>query len=832
MATGSRVERKKYHKFNQKKANPRPKRNIWYWVKRIFLIALTLGIILLIAGTGLFTYYAMSAPEVSKADLTGQVSSKVYDNQGQLVKTLGGQNRDLLKADQIPSILQDAILAIEDARFMSHKGVDPIRILGALVANLKSGDIRQGGSTITQQLVKLSVFSTKFEDQTLERKAQEAWLALQVEQNYSKEEILTLYLNKLFYSNNTYGAKTAAKTFFGKDIQDINLAEAALLAGIPQAPTQYDPYIYPENAQKRRDLVLQVMLQRNLISQEDYDQAVEIPVSDMLQDLSDQGLSKTDLIIDAYIDVVAQEVQDKLKLNVYTDGLEIHTNLDLDAQTHLYETVHNQHGQIFPNDQMQTAVSIINVDNGQLVALLGGRNQEVVMGLNRTTTLNRSIGSTMKPIADYGPAIEYLNYSTGQTIIDEPYTYSSGVELYNFDQNYKGKMTLREALVGSRNIPALKLLQEVGLDQAYSFLQKMDINITNNNQRELVESNAIGGEITPIQLSAAYATIANYGSYHRPYTVNKVITQAGTVQEFQAQSRQVMKDSTAYMLIDMLKGVPGVFAEQAVIDSLYHAGKTGTTNYTNQQRQEIGINIDSYAAPDTWYAGFTPQYAIATWVGYDNPMQLGNQLTFQDSLIPQRIYKEMILYLMKDIPIVDWEKPSSVESIEIEKYTQPLLKPSPYTPAHMRSMELFVKGSQPSQVSQAYRILEPPVAFTADYNEETQEIEAQWQALPSTSHGHFEVTLNGNLVYSGTETEFKVSAPAPGKYQLGLRIVEDDLASDQLVISFDLSIEVTTTSTEESTDETSQDTTEDLIQPNLISTEIIPETQLDTEQTQ
>ncbi|MGX7108557.1 transglycosylase domain-containing protein [Facklamia miroungae] len=800
MVTGSRVERKKYR---QKQYNKTPKRNYLTWLKRILIIGLSLGLVVLIAGASLFTYYAMSAPEISQDDLTGQVSSKVFDHEGNLVKTLGGKNRELMTPDQIPDVLKEAVLAIEDARFMEHKGVDPIRIVGAALANLKSGDIRQGGSTITQQLVKLSVFSTKFEDQTLERKAQEAWLSLKLEQEYSKEEILSLYLNKLFYSNNVYGAKTAARTFFSKELKDLTLAEAALLAGLPQAPTQYDPYLYPDVAQERRDTVLQVMLKRKLISQAQYQQAIAIPVSSMLTPLDDDTLSEKDLMVDAYIDVVAQEVQDKMNLNVYTDGLEIYTNLDLEAQKHLYQTVQDSAGQIFPNDKMQTAVSIINVDNGQITALSGGRNQEVAMGLNRTTTLNRSIGSTMKPLADYGPAIEYLNYSTGQTVVDEPYQYSSGDEIYNYDMNYKGKQTLREALVGSRNIPALKLLQEVGLDKSYSFLQKMDINIKNNNQRELVESNAIGGEMTPIQLAAAYATIANYGNYYKPYTVNKVVTQAGTIQEFQAESRQAMKDSTAYMLIDILKGVPGTFAEKAAVNGLYHAGKTGTTNYSNQQRAELGIDPEIFAAPDAWYAGFTPQYAIATWVGYDDPYQTGHQLSYQDSLIPQMIYQEMIQYLMQDVPIVDWQKPDSVEIAEIEKYTQPLQKPSPQTPANMRSNELFVKGTQPTQISPVYKVLPAPTGFDAEYNEETQEIEAKWD--PLTIQGTFELSLNGNVIYIGTDTEFKVEAPAPGYYELGLRIVDGYSASDRLMINFDLSVEETSTS-EESTLETSETT--------------------------
>lgn len=818
MVTGSRVERKRYEKKQTKtqQNGRRPSQNKQpaekgKWAKRIFLLIVSLGVIALLAGGGLFTYYAMSSPDLTMEDLRGQVSSKIYDRNGQLVKSLGGQNRDLMEADEIPTVLKDAVLAIEDTRFYDHRGVDPIRIIGAALANLQSGEIEQGGSTITQQLVKLSVFSTDFQDQTLERKAQEAWLAVDVEQRLSKDEILTLYLNKMFYSNNVYGAKTAAQTFFGKNIQDLNFAEAALLAGIPQAPSQYDPYSYPVDAKERRDLVLDVMLDQGMITSQEHQEAVNTSIESMLEPLSDETVTEMDLMVDAYLDIVSQEVQDKMNINIFTDGVEVYTNLDLSAQRHLFETVHNRHGELFPDDQMQTAVSIVDVDTGELYALMGGRNQEVAMGLNRSDTLNRSVGSTMKPLSAYGPAIEYLNYSTANLVVDEPYSYTNGDEIDNFDFDYKGNQTLREALSGSRNIPALKMLQDVGLDQAYSFLQKMDINITNNNQRELVESNAIGGEMSPIQLSAAYATIANYGVYHQPFTVNRVVTQAGTVQEFAAAPRQAMKDSTAYMLVDILKGVPGPFASAAQIDNLYHGGKTGTTNYTVDQLAQLGLDASTYAAPDGWYAGFSPQFAIASWVGYDNPLQAGNYLTLDDTRIPQMIYHEMMTFMMRDVPVADWQKPSSVTEMEVEKYTNPLKKPSPYTPAHLRSSELFIRGSEPTEVSEAYRVISPPSGFDAYYNEENRTIEAFWNPIES-QQGVFELSVNGTVIYTGRETAYIIPAAEPGYYEIRLRIIEGNSWSDTLVITFDLIAEETTeeeTTGEETTGEDDDDDDDD-----------------------
>lgn len=812
MSTGSRIERKKYNKPNKsgkkkrKNNSKRPRR----WIKNTIIAMILLFFLTIISGAALFGYYASNAPEITEEDLVGQVSSKIYDRDGELIKELGGQNRDLMTPDEIPQVLEDAVLAIEDARFYQHTGVDPIRIVGSLIANLRAGEILQGGSTITQQLVKLSVFSTDFQDQTLERKAQEAWLALQIEQELSKDEILTLYLNKMFYSNNTYGAKTAAQNFFGKDISEINLAEAALLAGLPQAPSDYDPYSNPEDAKERRDLVLGVMLDREMITEAEYNEAVNTSIESMLQPLDDGTVQDIDFVMDSYLDVVANEVQENFNMNIYTDGVEVYTNVDLDAQEHLYNTVNNNSEIGFTDEEMQTASSIIDVSTGQLVAVIGGRKQDAIMGLNRANTLNRSVASTMKPLSAYGPAFEYLNFSTGTLVVDEPYEYSNGAEIYNYDFSYEGNQTIREALAGSRNIPALKVLQKVGLDNSYAFLQKMDIQILNNNEKELVEANAIGGELTPIQLAGAYATIANYGTYTKPYSVSRVVTTAGSVLETEVVSREAMKSSTAYMLVDILKDVPGNFASRSDIEGLHHAGKTGTTNYTDEQLQQLGIDASTYAAPDGWYAGMTPQYAIASWVGYDDPYQPGNYLTLQDTSIPQAIYREMMTYLMQDVPVTDWQKPDTVVEVEIEKYTDPVKLPGPYTPSNMKSEELFIEGTQPEDQSLEFgQYVNPPTSFNASYDQENQQIVANWSGnLPEGAT--YLLTLDGQMIYQGTDTAFAIAAPEMGSYILRLSIVSGNSTSDTMVIELTLTEESSSEETSE-TSESSDESTDESI---------------------
>lgn len=827
MATGSRVERKKYEKKNRRrnKSNRSSGSNGKKIIKRILIFLISLAFLVIIGGASLFGYYAMGAPTVTMEDLRGQISSKIFDNEGNLVLELGGQSRDLLEADEIPQVFEDAVLAIEDSRFYNHLGVDPIRIVGSFLANLRAGEITQGGSTITQQLIKLSVFSTDFQDQTYERKAQEAWLALQLEQELTKEEILALYLNKVFYSNNTYGTKTAARNFFGKDIQNINLSEAALLAGLPQAPSDYDPYSDPEAAKERRDLVLAVMLDDDLISQQEHDEAVGQSIESMLVPLDSNEGEAPEFILNGYIDVVAQEVQDRMNINIYTDGVEVYTNLDMDAQTHIYDLVNNNPDIGFTDDKMQTAVAVVDVDTGGLIAVIGGRKLEVALGLNRANSLNRSIGSTMKPLSAYGPAIEYLNYSTATMVVDEDIDYTDGSPINNFDMDYKGKMTIREALAGSRNIPALKMLQAVGLDNAYAFLQKLNINILNNNQRVLVESNAIGGDVTPIQLAAAYAAISNYGKYNEPNTVIRVVTSSGTVEDFDVQSRQAMKESTAYMLVDILKGVPGEFASAAQIDGLNHAGKTGTTNYSDDQLNQLGLSPSEYAAPDGWFAGMTPQYTMVSWVGYDNMTEPGNYLTLDETRIPQSIYRETMTYLMQNVPNTDWVMPDNLRRVEIEKYTDPVSLPGPYTPTEMRSEELFIVGTEPTTQSLAYgRYLDSPASFDANYIDDSQSIYAYWSGNLDGS-SQYELSLNGTVLYTGTGTEFMIPAANDGEYVLRLRKVEGNSSSDTLVITLTLTTETPIEEPEESSEENIPESSEESIPESSNESQPIDESQ-------
>nr|WP_319218694.1 PBP1A family penicillin-binding protein [uncultured Trichococcus sp.] len=744
------------------------------WKKAVFGI-FALGMIGLAAGAGLFFYYVSSAPELTEEKLIGTVASTILDLDGNEIKEIGGndQNRTLVSAEEIPQVLKDAIVSIEDQRFYDHKGVDPIRILGALFANLQQGGISQGGSTITQQLIKLSYFSTSSEDQTLERKAQEAWMSMQLEREYTKDEILAFYINKVYMSNNVYGMGTAAEYFFGKTITDVSLAEAATLAGMPQAPSLYDPIYNPSATQARRDLVLDMMVENGKITPEESAEAKTVQIDGSILDHS--GDVNTSLVIDPYIQLVIDEVTEKTGLDVYEGGLTITTNIDMDAQQRLYDIVNTYDYIEFPDDLLQTGVSMVDVNTGAIQAVIGGRNQNVQLGLNRASTLERSIGSTMKPLAVYGPAIEYLDYSTGTLVVDEAYSYSDGSEINNYDNKYKGDQTIREALVDSRNIPALKTFQEVGADSAFSFLQKLGITITNDGQEYLVESNAIGGEATPIELSAAYAAFANGGTYYEPYTVQSVTTAEGEEFSFEPNGTEAMKESTAYMITDMLKGViTDGTAKNAQIPGLPQAGKTGTTNYTDEELAAVGGTNVPYAAPDAWFAGYSTSHSISVWVGYDNSKEYGNFLDYQTQSLTRDIYRELMSYVSQDTDYADWTLPASVSQVSIEKYTDPIMKPGPNTPSNLIATELFVKGTEPTSVSKKYGVtLLAPSGLKASYDADKDELTIEWDeysasGTDSNAQAQYTVTAGDT---SRTTTDTKVILDNPGKGTLTISLV-------------------------------------------------------------
>ena len=795
--------RSSQHRHTKKKAPTSSKKKIW---KKILIGVLAFVAAAIIAIVAIFAYYGATAPTIQASDLEGATETKILDKDGELIYSLGGEKRDLITSEQVPQLLKDAITSIEDKRFYSHMGIDPIRIAGSFLRNAKAGQITQGGSTITQQLVKLAVFSTKKEDQTYKRKIQEIMLALQLERNYSKEQILTYYLNKVYMANNVYGFGTASHYYFNKELSELSLPQVALLAGMPQAPNSYDPYSNADQAKERRDLVLYSMKENGKITKEQYDQAVATPITDgLIAHNNNVNSNDKALVYDSFVTMVLKEVQEKTGLDPYNDGLTIETTIDSKAQQRLYDIVNTNDYIKYVNDKIQNAVVMLDTKTGAVRAVNGGRKQTTLLGYNRATDNSRSTGSTIKPVIDYGPAIEYLNYSTGQTIMDQKTTYSNGVELNNWDFSHKGAMTLRTALVYSRNTTALQTFKAVGETNIKSFLNNLDIQIKNDGQDYLVESNSIGADISPIKMAAAYATFGNYGTYSKPYTVTKVTTRDGQVTVFKPEQKQAMKDSTAYMITDVLKdSFKYGFATQAAIPGLPTAAKTGSSNYTVEQKRAMGASDYEDIIPDSWFIGYSTDYTISAWTGYDNPYEQGGGVDTTEQEYSRLIYYYLMKYMAESSSGDDWVQPDSVVKQQIEIGSDPLSLPGPRTPANMIATELFVKGHVPTQQSMNYGTkIEGPTGLKATYDKSKKALTVTWDNYQTNSKDkpQYKVTVNGQTqtVSTNKVTFQNISGPS---VSVTLVVTVGKDSSDPITNEFQL--EQPTTSEEKTTQNNQQ----------------------------
>lgn len=642
------------------------KQTVIQWLKYVAIAAISFFLLLFVLGALIFGYYAMKAPTLSEKDLVATTSSKIYDNKNNLIADLGAEKRINVTANEIPTDLVNAIIAIEDHRFFNHRGVDIVRIGGSFLHNLHGGS--QGGSTLTQQLIKLTYFSTSASDRTLSRKIQEAWLATQLEKKATKQEILTYYVNKVFMANGNYGMQTAAKSYYGKDLKDLSLPQVALLAGMPQAPNQYDPYSHPEAAQQRRNLVLKEMLDMKSISNKQYEAAVNTPVTDGLQSLSSS--SSYPAYMDNYLKEVIEQVEEETGYNLLTTGMDVYTNVDTEAQKKLWDIYNTDEYVNYPDDEMQVASTVIDVNNGKVIAQLGSRHQSsnVSFGTNQAVETNRDWGSTMKPISDYAPALEHEEYtSTAATITDEPYNFPhSSTPFYNWDRSYYGSITMTYAIQQSRNVPAVKALEKVGLKKAKKFLNGLGIDYP-----EMVYANAISSNTSDSsnkygasseKMAAAYAAFANGGTYYKPSYVNRVVFSDGTTKEFDSEGTRAMKATTAYMMTDMMKTVlmSGI-GTNAAISGVYQAGKTGTSNYSDNELNKLTKNssYSSIVMPDESFVGYTPEYSMAVWTGYSNRL---TPVLDNGRQVATDVYRQMMLYLANNNNSghTDWTQPSGL----------------------------------------------------------------------------------------------------------------------------------------------------------------------------
>ena len=631
-------------------------------LKYIGIFFLTLFIALFLLGGGVFLYFVSKAPALSDSKLVATTSSKIYDNNNELIADLGSERRVNAQANEIPTDLVKAIVSIEDHRFFDHRGIDTIRIMGAFLRNLQSNSL-QGGSTLTQQLIKLTYFSTSTSDQNISRKAQEAWLAIQLEQKATKQEILTYYINKVYMSNGNYGMQTAAQNYYGKDLKDLSLPQLALLAGMPQAPNQYDPYSHPEAALDRRNLVLSEMKGQGYISAEQYEKAINTPITDGLQSL--KSVNSYPAYMDNYLKEVIDQVEQETGYNLLTTGMDVYTNVDQEAQKRLWDIYNSDQYVSYPDDDLQVASTVVDVTNGKVIAQLGARHQSsnVSFGINQAVETNRDWGSTMKPITDYAPALEYGVYdSTASIVHDVPYNYpGTDTPVYNWDHGYFGNITIQYALQQSRNVTAVETLNKVGLDRAKTFLNGLGIDYPSMHYANAISSNTTESNkqygASSEKMAAAYAAFANGGIYHKPMYINKIVFSDGSEKEFSDAGTRAMKETTAYMMTEMMKTVLAYGTGRgAYLPWLPQAGKTGTSNYTDDEIEKY-IKNTGYVAPDEMFVGYTRKYSMAVWTGYSNRL---TPIVGDGFLVAAKVYRSMISYLSEDDQPGDWTMPDGL----------------------------------------------------------------------------------------------------------------------------------------------------------------------------
>lgn len=668
-AKNTQVKRSDSSRYSKGKRSTASDQNLgWRIAKYAFIGLLTFFVICVIAGGGLFAYYVSSVPKLTENKLQSTNSSRIYDGNGSLIADLGSEKRESASTDEIPIILVNAITSIEDKRFFTHRGIDVYRIMGAAINNLRHNST-QGGSTLDQQLIKLAYFSTNTSDQTLKRKSQEIWLSLQMERQYTKQEILTFYVNKVYMGNGYYGMKTAAKSYFGKELGDLSVAQAALLAGIPQAPTQYDPYTNPDAAKERRNTVLNEMYEDKNISKEEYVQAKATDISDGLLPLTNKASYEP--YLDNYIKQVIEQVSTEANADIYSAGLDVYTNLDPDIQKYIWNVYNSNDYIAYPDDKFQVASTIIDVTNGRVVAQLGSRHQDenIALGTNQAVQTDRDWGSTMKPITDYAPAIEKRVYTnTGTTVYDTPYNFpGTSTPVYNWDRKYYGSISLTYAIQKSRNVTAVKALQATGLDYAQSFLKDLGIEYP-----EMFYSNAISSSTTSSdpkygasseKMAAAYASFANGGTYYKPSYIKSIKFEDGSTKSYDSKGVEAMSPQTAYMMNSMLKQVlTGGTATEAYVPGTINAGKTGTSNYSDDEYYQVQKESGVYAdliVPDETFVGYNTKYAMAIWTGYENRK---TPLYGSDLNIAKQIYGLTSRYLnqMYGAGSKDFDMPSGV----------------------------------------------------------------------------------------------------------------------------------------------------------------------------
>ena len=694
--------------------------------KKIVIVLLILAIFMILAFTAFCAYIVLTTDDFVPDKLSQSESTIMYDNKGNEFTTLGVMTDDILQKrekisyDEFPQVLVDALIATEDSRFFQHNGVDLARFLKASALQLLGKDAG-GASTLTMQVSKNNFTDTTSHGiKGIIRKFRDIYVSVfQIEKNYTKQEIIEFYLNDNCMGETNYGVEQGSQYYFGKSARDLSLTEAALLVGLFQSPNGYNPYVYPEKAETRRNTVLNLMVRHGYITKEEANIAKSIPVESLL--LGDGGKE-----LDQYYGFSRTVYEEAIKLtglDPYVTPMKIYTTLNIDVQDGINKALAGETVK-WKDDVVQAGIAVTDVNTGAVIAIGAGRNRTTSQSFNFATQARRQPGSTAKPLFDYAPGIEFENWSTYQLFTDEKWSYTNGPEVNNWDNKYSGLMTMKSALAVSRNIPALKAFQSLNKSKILEFVTSLGIEPEVENGF-LHEAHAIGGftGVSPLQMAVAYASFANGGYYIKPYTITKIeIRSTGEVFEYKHQKNRVMSEATAYLMNNMLVyAVNNGFNGGAKLSGVQVAAKTGTSNYSKEYVKEKGL---SSSINDLWTVAYTPEHSIALWYGYERASK-----EYQHSRSGYNTQKENIMRaVMKYIPKTSktFKVPGTVVSVDVEKGTWPAMLPSAYTPSDLITKEVFIKGTEPTEVSPRFAQFDNVTNIRYDYSISSGKIRLNW----------------------------------------------------------------------------------------------------------
>lgn len=610
---------------------------------------------------------------------TAPVSSTIYDRYGQPVTTLWGQQSIPVPLSEIPKVLQDAVIATEDHRFYQNSGIDFVGILRSIVADLVHGSPVQGASTITEQLAKIHYLNNQ---KSLTRKIKEIILGLEIAHAYTKSEILDDYLNQVYLGQGAFGVQAASLTYFGKPVKDINLAQAALLAGLPQAPSYYDPFTNFKAAKARQAQVLANMVKYGYITPAQARAAYRAPLG------LRQSQGGTSYPYPYFVDAVVEDLlQHGFSMNqILNGGLQIYTTLDprwqRAAEDAIARVMNRAFGTPNPNTvpEPEAAAVVIDPRNGYVLALVGGRTHPGILVENRATQMYRQTGSAIKPLAEYSAALAE-GLTEGTVVDDIPNILVHGKPWpHNDDGIYRGRITYKVALAISDNNAAIHVLERVGLNQAFDFAtQKYGLPLLPSDHNLAFGIGGLSRGVTPLQMADAYATFDNHGVRPTPILVTKVLSPNGSLLYSDTPHFiPVLTPQQAYIMTDMLEavvqmgtGVPAQIGRPA-------AGKTGT----------------SENGRDGWFVGYVPQAVAAVWEGYDSGQ---TQPGVFGATYAAPIWRDLMLQALRHQPVESFPRPPGIISVDID--TKSGLLPSPLTPKQYIQPYLFIAGTQPTTMS-------------------------------------------------------------------------------------------------------------------------------------